>query len=192
MEIGTYSGSAIYTIGPGGDFDFGDVLASNDTTLIFNFTLSVEHILKVQFPPGADRLAMIPDGGWQQWLHRGRRPEKLLANQNFQMWASSQFKMQLQCQYSVANQCGIQNESGHLVPVETRVTLPSGLINESNLPVSRQLLSSDSSIFHPSYYVDNGRATLHFEVGRESVEQMTAHAGTRYSGNVIVVWDSQI
>ncbi|WP_338806847.1 hypothetical protein V8U11_06280 [Pseudomonas chlororaphis] len=193
MESGTYTGSIQYTVGPGGDFDFGDVLVPDDNVLTFNFTLSVEHLLKVQFPPGADRLTLIPDGGWQQWLNRGRRPEKLFANQNFQAWASSPFKMQLQCQYSVGDQCGIQNAAGHLVPVETRVTLPPGLIDKNNQPVNRQPLSNSTPIiFHPSYYVDNGRATLHFEVGRDSVKQMTEHAGTCYSGNVTVVWDTEI
>ncbi|WP_338806836.1 hypothetical protein V8U11_06200 [Pseudomonas chlororaphis] len=193
MESGTYTGSINYTVGPGSDFDFGDVLVPDNSVLTLNFTLSMEHLFKVQFPPGADRLTLIPDGGWQQWLNRGRRPEKLFANQSFQAWASSPFKMHLECQYSVGNQCGIQNAAGHLVPVETRVTLPPGLTNESNQSINRQLLSNSTpSVFHPSYFIYNGRATLHFEVGRDSVKQMTEHAGTRYSGNVTVVWDTEI
>lgn len=193
MAIGTYHGSVDYSVGPGGDFDFGDILQPSDSVLTLKFTLSVMHILKVQFPPGADRLSLIPDGGWQQWLHRGRRPEKLFANQPFQIWSSGRFNMQLQCQYTVGEHCGIQNQSGHMVPVETRVTLPAGITALSGMAVNRQLLSNtNATTFFPSHYVDNGRASLHFDVGRESVKEMTDYAGSRYSGNVTVVWDSQV
>lgn len=193
MAIGTYHGSVDYSVGPGGDFDFGDILQPSDSVLTLKFTLSVMHILKVQFPPGADRLSLIPDGGWQQWLHRGRRPEKLFANQSFQFWNSARFKMQLKCDYTVGEQCGIRNESGHLVPVETRVTLPAGVAALSGMPVNRHLLSATHATnFMSTQYVDNGRASLHFEVGRDSVKEMTEHAGSRYSGNVTIIWDSQV
>ncbi len=193
MPQGDYTGQLTYTVGPGQDFDFGDLLIPDDNALTLNFTLEVSHIFQVLFPPGSDRLALIPQGGWQQWVLHGRRPEKLFANQNFQLWASSLFKMQLQCQYTVGDQCGIQNEAGDLVPVETRVTLPPGLLSETNTPVNRHLLSiSTPSIFHSTYYIDDGRATLNFEVGKSSVVQMTNHSGSRYVGNVTVVWDADI
>ena len=101
--------------------------------------------------------------------------------------------MQLQCQHTVGEQCGIRNESGHLVPVETRVTLPAGITGSSGMAVNRQLLSATNATnFLPSHYVDNGRASLHFEVGRDSVKDMTEHAGSRYAGNVTIIWDGQI
>ena len=193
MGAGNYYGSITYSVGPNGDFDFGDILKPTDSALTLNFTLSVSHVLQVQFPPGADRLSLVPDGGWQQWLHRGRRPEKLFANQPFQIWSSGRFNMQLQCQHTVGEQCGIRNESGHLVPVETRVTLPAGITGSSGMAVNRQLLSATNATnFLPSHYVDNGRASLHFEVGRDSVKDMTEHAGSRYAGNVTIIWDGQI
>ncbi|NWD65965.1 hypothetical protein [Pseudomonas sp. IPO3774] len=193
MGAGVYFGSVSYSLGPGQDIDFGDVLIPTDSLLNIDFTLGVSHIFNVQFPPGADRLTLIPAGGWQQWLQHGRRPEKLFANQSFQIWSSTIFKMSLQCQYPVGNSCGIQNEDGDLVPVETRATLPTGVMELSGMAVNRHLLSnSNPSIFHPSQYVDNGRAMLHFEVSRDSVAQMTNHAGSLYSGNVTVVFDSDI
>lgn len=193
MSAGSYTGRIVYTLGPGQDFDFGDKLIPNDPVLAFEFVLTVTHVLKVQFPSGADRLSLIPDGGWQQWLHRGRRPEKLFANQSFQIWSSGRFNMQLQCQYAVDEQCGIRNETGHLVPVETRVTLPAGVAALSGMPVNRHLLSATHATnFMSTQYVDNGRASLHFEVGRDSVKEMTEHAGSRYSGNVTIIWDSQV
>ncbi|NES12135.1 hypothetical protein G3O07_24310, partial [Pseudomonas laurentiana] len=116
MQPGTYTGSVVYTLGPGMDFDFGDVIIPSASTLTINFTLEVNHVFAVQFPPNSDRLALIPEGGWQQWLNRGRRPEKLFANQSFQLWNSGVFKMQIQCEYPVGDRCGIRMGSGHVVP----------------------------------------------------------------------------
>ncbi|GGU64878.1 hypothetical protein GCM10009504_22270 [Pseudomonas laurentiana] len=193
MEAGTYTGSVVYTLGPGMDFDFGDVIIPSESTLTVNFILEVNHVLGVRFPPNSDRLALIPEGGWQQWLNRGRRPEKLFANQSFQLWNSGVFKMQIQCEYPVGDRCGIRNGSGHVVPVNTLVTLPSGVTSMTGNAVNRyQLSNSVPSFFYPSMYVNNGRAMLSFEVSRDSVEQMIGYAGNRYLGNVTVVWDSEI
>ncbi|UCR84185.1 hypothetical protein [Pseudomonas chlororaphis] len=192
LSEGIYTGQLNYTIGPGGDFDFGDVLMPSDNALTLNFSLSVQYILDVRFPPGSERLTLVPDGGWQQWLNRGRRPEKLFANQNFQIWSSTPFKMQLQCQHAAGSQCGIQNSEGHLVPVETRITLPSGLMDSHRMPVNRLPLSTDPSFFVPGSYISKGNAALHFEVSQDSVKQMTDHAGKKYSGNVTVIWDPEI
>lgn len=193
MEAGFYQGAITYTVGPGMDLDFGDALLPNDSALTLNFNLHVQHMLRVYFPPGADRLTLYPEGGWQQWLQYGRRPAKLSSQQTFQIWSSTRFKMQLRCQYDIGGQCGISNDAGHSVPVETRVTLPNGLLSQANQPVNRYSLSSTTpAIFHPTHYVDNSRAVLDFEVSKQSVEEMTAYAGTRYSGSVTVVWDTQI
>lgn len=193
METGVYTGQIIYTLGPGGDIDFGDKIIPGNSSVIFNFIVEVVHELNVQFPSNSNLLVLVPEGGWQQWLQRGRRPEKLFANQSFRIWSSGIFQMRLECQYQVAGQCGIQNEAGELVSVETRVTLPSGLLDQSGMAVSRYLISnSNPSVFYPAQYVEDGRAALHFEVSRESVAQMTNHAGSRYAGNVTIVWDSEI
>lgn len=191
MESGTYRGSISYTVGPGMDFDFGDVLLPTDNNVTLSFTLKVMHILQFQFPAGGDRLSLNPAGGWQQWLNRGRRPEKLLADQDFKIWSSAPLSIKLQCEHLISTQCAIRNSAGHTVPVDTRVTLPGGLRDASDRPVSRYPLSTDSAVFSPTYYVDNGRAALHFEVPRDEVAEMIdGHSGTQYSGNVTVILDS--
>ena len=193
MESGTYRGSISYTVGPHQDFDFGDVLLPTVDSVMFNFTLHVQHTLKFQFPAGADRLVLNPAGGWQQWINHGRRPEKLIANQDFKMWSSTPFSMKLHCEHPDGMHCAIKNPAGDTVTVETRVTLPDGLRDDAKRPVNRQLLSADPTVFTPTYYVDNGRAALHFEVGREQVRHMIEeHSGSTYSGNVTIIWDSNI
>ena len=63
MGSGIYRGSINYTVGPGGDFDFGDNLAPTYNIVTMNFTLSVEHTLKLQFPPGYGSVVLNPAGG---------------------------------------------------------------------------------------------------------------------------------
>lgn len=193
MESGIYRGSITYSVGPNMDFDFGDVVLPNVNSVTLNFTLNVQHTLKFQFPAGANRLALNPAGGWQQWINHGRRPEKLVAEQDFKMWSSTPFSMKLQCEHAMGMHCGIKNPAGDIVAVETRVTLPSGLQDDTNRPVNRYPLNTVPAVFRPTYYVDNGRAALHFEVGREQVKGMIeAHSGSTYSGNVTIIWDSNI
>ena len=193
MESGIYRGSINYTVGPGKDFDFGDNLASTDPLVTMNFTLSVEHTLKFQFPPGYGSVALNPEGGWQQWLNDGRRPQKLAADQGFKMWASTRFSIELQCEYMLSDQCAIKNPAGHEVPVETRVTLPNGLRDASNQPVNRLLLSTNPQFFSPNQYLDNRPAALHFEVARDQVKSMIDdHSGSMYRGNITVIWNSEV
>lgn len=193
MKSGDYFGEVNLTVGNQGDIDFGDQMRASDSNLNIRFDLRVLHLLDIKFPSNAQILSLNPVGGWQQWLHSGRRPEKLVANQSFQIWSSGQFKMLLACQYPVADQCGIQNKSGHIVPVETRVTLPNRMLNEDGTVVKRLLLSNSNPIVvHNTQFIENGLAALDFEVNRESVAQMTNYAGSRYSGNVTIVWDSDL
>jgi len=140
METGTYRGSITYSVGPGGDFDFGDNLLPTDTSVTLNFTLDVQHTLRFQFPANSSRIELIPGGGWQQWLNQGRRPQRLWADQGFNISSSTPFSMALQCEYLVGTLCGIRNPTGHTVVVETRLTLPNGLRDASDQPVNRQLL----------------------------------------------------
>lgn len=195
MSAGTYTGQTTYTIGPTGDFQLGPNTA-NDPTLTLHFTLSVNHIFSFRFPAGADRLTLAPKGGWQQWLYNGPKylPVKLLAHLDFQQWSSTKFKMQLQCQYTVADDCAIQNDTGTTqVPVKTMITLPSSLQDVSGQPVNRYVLSnSTEAVFHPIRYVNNERSTLDFEVDKSGVEQMVSSGSRTFRGNVTVVWDSDV
>ncbi|VVO75680.1 hypothetical protein [Pseudomonas fluorescens] len=197
MSTGNYTGSVTYTMGPGQDFDFGDIMIPNDTLYTFNFNLSVQHTLKVEVPPGGHRVELLPQGGWQAWLNQGRRPTRLFRDQTFNLSASSRFKMNLECQYVSGNNCALLEPNvGHVVPLEVSVTLPSGLTDASNEPVNRRPLRRDgvgTELFQPGIYVDRKPGTLHFEVPRDDVEEMINQGTARhYSGNVTVIWDSQV
>ena len=104
------------------------------------------------------------------------------------------FKMLLQCQYSVGNQCALENEVGHQVAVDTRVTLPPGFSTYmaggpvKDLPLS----SSTPTVIDVTQYMDNARGSLDFAIDRDGVEKMIVHAGSRYKGDVTVIWDGDI
>lgn len=196
MSTGQYTGSLSYSMGPGGDFDFGDVMIPRDNQFTFNFTLDVQHSLDVKIPPGGNRVELVPQGGWQAWLNHGQKPVRLFRDQTFNISSSSRFKMRLECEYSMAGKtCALlEPTSGHGVPLNVSVTLPNGL-EDANGPVNRRPLLIDGSgteLFQPAFYVDRKPGTLHFEVAREHVEHMLTGAERTYSGNVTVIWDSEV
>jgi hypothetical protein len=197
MSSGTYRGSITYGVGPGMDFDLGDSVRAHDSSVTMDFVLSVEHTLKVEVPPGGNRIELLPQGGWQAWLQRNRKPERLFRDQTFNLSASSRFKMQLECQYSQGgNTCALYEPvSGHGVPLNISVSLPSGLTDATGQPVNRRPLLLDGSgteLFQPGFYVERKPGTLHFEIGREDVGEMLTGPGKNYRGNVTVVWDSEV
>lgn len=112
MSAGEYRGTLSYSIGPGLDFDFGDVMVVDDNIVTFNFILQVEHILTVTLPPGGNRVELLPEGGWQAWLNRGRQPSRLFRDQTFSIFASGRFKMNLECGLAIGNTCGLRNGAG--------------------------------------------------------------------------------
>ncbi|CRM46436.1 hypothetical protein [Pseudomonas sp. 25 E 4] len=192
---GIYRGSQTYTIGPGLDFDFGDRVLPVGNTVTLNFVLDVDHILKVEVPPGGNRVQLEPQGGWQGWLQNGRKPTRLFRDQTVNLWASSQFKMTLECGAPMGNTCSVRNAAGHQVPLDVAVTLPPGLSDAGGRLVNRLPLRLDGSgteLFQPSRYIDRKPSTLHFEVQADSVAQMLEQPGSTYNGDVTVVWDSAI
>jgi len=197
MSAGIYRGSMTYTVGPGLDFDIGDAVRPHDSLATIDFVLGVEHALKIDLPPGGNRIELVPQGGWQAWLQRNRRPERLFRDQTFNLSSSTRFKMKLECQYSNGdNTCALyEPASGHGVPLNLAVTFPAGITDGAGQPINRRPLFRDGTgteLFESGFYVDRKPATLHFEIDRETVEQMLTGPGKTYAGNVTVIWDSEV
>ena len=194
MPAGTYSGSQTYTVGPGMDFDFGDRVLPNENLATLDFVLEVDHILKVEAPPGGNRIQLEPQGGWQAWLQNGRKPIRLFRDQTINLWTSTPFKMTLECPEPMGNTCSVRNAAGHQVPLDIAVTLPPGLTDAAGRPVNRLPLTLDGSgseRFLPSRYIDRKPSTLHFEIKADGVAQMLEQPGSTYTGTATVVWDSE-
>jgi hypothetical protein len=192
MSSGLWTGGYSYSSGPGQDFDFGDNFIGTSPPIVA-LSLTVAHQLRAVFPPGADHLALEPEGGWIAWLNGGRRPERIMRDQPFRFTSSGPVKMRLECQYSMAGNCAINNPDGHSVAVETRITLPAGIRESGGGAVSKTLLSDLTELATASdRYVADQPGLLHFEVGRADVAAMLRYPDTTYSGNVTVLWDSAL
>jgi hypothetical protein len=198
MSSGQYTGSLTYSIGPTGDFDFGDVLIPTDSVLTLNFNLDVQHTLKVDIPPVGEQVQLVPAGGWQSWLQAGRKPVRLFRDQTFNISASSRFKMYMECEFiGVSYDCLLDDRvSRRQVELQVFVTLPGGLTDLSGQPVRHMRLragAANALYFQPGFYVDRAPGVLHFEVPQRQVEFMLSPgAGPYYRGKVTVIWDSEI
>jgi len=198
MEMGTYSGSITYGIGPGQDFDFGDIMLPSDDHITFNFKLSVNHLLGVEFPPGANRVVLQPKGGWQRWLSTGLPPPFLFADHDFKISSSGRFKVYIECQYAVQGTCGIRSadQEQPSVGVVLELTLPAGIVTDSaGQPVHRVRLHSGAShavVFRTLISQFARKATLHYVVSSASTGLMVKHPGSTYTGNATIIFDADI
>lgn len=197
MSSGNYVGSLTYTVGPNADFDFGDVMMPSSSSLTLNFNLDVQHTLKVDIPPGGEKVRLVPNGGWQSWLQAGRRPVGLFRDQTFNISASSRFKMLINCGPGFNGECGLENSAGYRrVELHVSVSMPNGITDLSGQPVRRMPLKSGAGntlYFKPGFYVDRAPGTLHFEVPPHSMATMLQPGvSDSYSGIVVVIWDSDI
>lgn len=194
MSSGHYTGSLTYSVGPNGDFDFGDVMLPTDSALTLNFNLDVQHTLKVDIPPGGEKVQLVPAGGWQSWLQAGRIPVRIFRDQTFNISASSRFKMYLQCSLTDGRVCLLTDSKSTLsAPLKVSVTLPGGLTDGFGRPVQRQELVTEggSVIFQPGHYVDRQPGTLHFELEQFN-HLFLPGVPKQYYGTVTVIWDSEV
>jgi len=188
---GTYRGSLRYSLGPGMQIDLGSG-QYDEQQINFNFELTVQHELRVDFPDGSDHAVLEPDGGWQ---HGNRQPTRLRRTHPFLIWASAPMKMYLKCAAPVGNQCSIREPlSGHQVPIVVAVTLPGevrhngAVLHEHPLP-----LGEAQALQLQNVAVAAGRqARMHYWVEPSYLAAMMQNTGRQYSGEVTIVFDAQL
>ncbi len=88
MKSGRYLGSIEFYSGRAG-FRYGRLMIPNDNLLQLNFTLTVEHMLKVNSPGG--KVELTPEGGCRPGSIKGK---PLPRSDLYPGRTSSQFKMQ--------------------------------------------------------------------------------------------------
>jgi hypothetical protein len=198
MASGRYNGRIGYTVGPESDFDTGHVMVPSSSTLGLNFSLDVQHTLKVDIPPGGNKVELVPEGGWQNWLQNGRKPVRLFRDQTFNISASSRFKMQVICEIPGLYDCQIRDTiSSRAAVVSLSVSLPDGLTDLAGQPVKRLPLrwgQSSALQFQPSFYVDRAPGVLHFEISSPYYLNLMMQPGVEanYVGSITVIWDSEV
>lgn len=195
MPQGIYRGSLRYSIGPGGDLDFGTgLIGLGDDQLTIHFELDVQHDLYLNFPPGSERAVLEPPGGWGAWLGGRGAPSRLYRDLPMRIWSSGPIKIYKRCQHELGGICGLRESSGHMVPVQVAVTLPAGMQHNGS-PINRVAVPTHQAAALQIDAIDtvwNRPGQLHFEVAGSDVPSMLAHPGSRYEGLVTVVFEAQL
>lgn len=193
MSTGIHTGSLTYAMGGVGDFSFGAYVQPNDSALTLDFVLDVQHTLKVDLPPGGEKIVLEPAGGWQRWIEGGQKPTSIFRDQTFHITASSRFKVMMQC-YSLGGERCQMFGGGESADVMTKITLPAG-ITYSGQPVGYFPLRHNvwSGPFEPSKYVERQVGTLHFVMPKDSIDRLLkTGVGASLSGNITIIWDSEV
>jgi len=197
MRNGVYTGTLNLTMGPGGDFDFGDRATVTESVVTLHFTLTVQHELKVDFSPGGQRAVLVPEGGWNHWVDHGRLPTSLTKDLPFSLSSSAPFSVTLECEHPQPNgNCGLRNATNPaapMVPVAVAITMPGFRETQRNLDALNLKLSTHGITprFLSDAYAVNRASRLHFDVTGEHVKSILDHPGDQYRGNVTVVFDAQ-
>ncbi|WP_460130059.1 hypothetical protein [Pseudomonas sp. H1_D05] len=193
MSSGLYTGAISYSMGPNGDFDLGAAFQPDDTNLTLDFVLDVQHTLKVDLPPGGNKVSLEPEGGWAPWIDSGRKPSRIFRDQPFFISASSRFKVMMLCSSQGAAYCNLGSPSGDSVQVKVSMSLPAGIDGPGGGPVSKIPLHFNSWMgpFQPNMYVERKGGTLHFELDPFAIEFLLRPGkNDRLRGNITIIWDS--
>lgn len=189
MQNGTYKGSLTLTVGANQDLDFGNGTYS-DSTLIVNFSLKVQHQIKVEFPAGSDKVVLQPPGGWHDWIYRGKshQPPYLIAELPYRLWVSSDYNVWLNCQYAYGEVCMLNNER-----LGMKVRLEVIYVNKSKeeLPLKHGVKKLFTASVRGPYYINEARSII-FKVQKPALTLMMEHPGSTYKGNVTLIYDAAI
>ncbi|WP_285410745.1 hypothetical protein [Pseudomonas sp. FR229a] len=194
MSSGVYTGSLTYRLGSGADFDFGPLMQPDDDSLTLDFVLDVQHTLKVDLPPGGNKVSLEPEGGWAPWLDSGRKPRRIFRDQPFHLSASSRFKVMMRCNSMGGPYCSLGSPLGDSVPVKVSMSLPTGITGPGG-DVARIPLRFDDWVgpFQPGIYVDRKPGALHFELEPAAIDFLLRPGkNDRLSGDITIIWDSDV
>jgi hypothetical protein len=194
MSSGLYTGALTYTLGPGGDFQMGAIMGPDDGSLTLDFVLDVQHTLKVDLPPGGNKVVLEPAGGWQRWMESGHKPTRIYREQTFNISASSRFKVMMLCDAFGFNPCKMQGGRGG-AQLLVAINMPPGISGPPGWPPGPVHLTNNvwRGPFQPEQYVDRKPGTLLFEMDKYSIitELQSGQAAT-YRAAVTIIWDSEV
>lgn len=194
MSSGLYTGSLTYSVGRGSvDFSMGPLFDADDSSLTLDFVLDVQHTLKVDLPPGGNKVALEPEGGWQRWIDSGRKPSRIFRDQRFYISASSRFKVMMLCDSLGGSRCRLRSPTGRSTEVETRIYLPAGIDGPGG--GSGQTLRFNTWIgpYQPGHYVDRQAGTMRFEMPRDAIDFLVQPGVTdTLSGRITIIFDSEV
>ena len=210
MESGVYTGTLTLSVGPGGDIDFGDNFQASDTELTINFSLSVNHELKltttaehqvVSLQPCASGRVCTEDEGlanWERWMVTRITPQ-LTGRSNFNLSSSGAFTVYLECEQQIGPDCALRSDKmpSQTVPVQTLLTLPGNIVdNVTGSTVSKRRLEAGhdltKNVFVTKTFGQSRGGSVDFLVGQKDVDTMLATRPDTYRGAVTVIFDPKI
>ncbi len=198
MRSGVYTGATTYTYGATGegtDFDLGHGAELTDRSVTVHFRLEVRHAFQLALAPGSDRAILAPRGGWSQWSDHGIAPERLERDVPFSISSTGTFSVSTQCQYTQPDgRCAIRNitDTAEDVPLDVTLTLPGfKVIGSDQAALDVPLVPGGHPPLFGADSVIIGRPSrLRFAVNGAAVGSLLAHPGSRYQGEVTVVFDA--
>lgn len=195
MSSGLYTGSLSYTLGPGGDFDLGMQMYPDDSNLTLDFVLDVQHTLKVDLPPGGNKVTLEPAGGWQSWLDSGRKPTKIFRDQPYFLSASSRFKVRMTCDSLGGEECNLRSPTGRSTKATVKLSVPGGIVGPGGADGWTGSLLHNLWIgpFQPTHYVDRKPGNLHFSISQRDIEfLLQPGVNDTLTGRITIIWDSEV
>jgi hypothetical protein len=197
MHSGTYTGSLTYSVGPGKEFDYFYNAEGFDPELVLNFTLTVQHDLKIDFPGSTQGHPVIanlePPGGWVAWQGHSATPPRLIRDLAFRLSLSGPLKVYLSCEDAVGERCAIRREDD-LVPFDVSMTLPGAHTSDGHQPIVRTKLPTTAGqalVLEPQAgYLNAMSSLLHFATDKEGTARVMQHPGSTYEGAVTMIFDA--
>lgn len=194
LQDGRYTAQETWTTGGAdADIDLGDNITGT-TAIRMNFVFDVAHDFQVRFASETPRVPLVPDGGWLQWIDHRKVPARLRQALPFHLTSSMDFSMKLRCEHAAGGGCGIRNAVDDVVvPVDVDVTIPGMRNLKDGRPAQDTPLSADDALaprFSPEGYLMQRRSTLRFTANRAAVETIVQLPGSRWDGQMTVVFDA--
>ncbi|BEM85525.1 hypothetical protein SME41J_48490 (plasmid) [Serratia marcescens] len=212
MNSGVYEGSLRLSVGPGGDIDFGDNLQSSDTELTLNFSLTVNHELKVTPLPGATDVTLYPcyygsacskesaEKNWERWMVTNIPPQKMSGTSRFNLSSSGSFTVYMTCGSGAAQSADscpmISNKSKTAVPVKALLTLPDNITDLTGQRVVNKPLYTTKDIsknwFVTSSFGKDRSGQVDFVIDKKDIGEMLKSRPDNWSGTVTLIFDPNL
>ncbi|WP_254071731.1 hypothetical protein [Kosakonia sacchari] len=209
MASGTYTGTLSLSVGSGGDIDFGDNFKTSDNQLDLNFTLSVNHELKLTPAAGAQTVALQPcpsgkicsdDEGkanWERWMVSRVTPQ-LTGRSAFTLSSSGGFTVFLDCADQIGKECALTSDnSGQQVPMKVTINMPDNVVDmQTGSTVSGRPLfigkTANQNEFTAKVYGADKPGSIDFLVRQKDVDTMLSTRPDTYRAAVSVIFDPNI
>lgn len=210
MEAGIYTGTLTLSIGPGGNIDFGDNFQASDSELVINFTLTVNHELKLTTtadnhkvslqPCASGRICTEDDGlaNWERWMITRVTPQ-LTGRSNFNLSSSGAFTVYLSCEQQSGSDCALRSDRNpsQRVPVQTLLTLADNVVDSATgMQISKRRLAMGkdvaNNVFLTQVFGQNKTGSIDFLIDQRDVDTMLENRPDTYRGAVTVIFDPKI